>query len=76
MDKAKDYIDVMETLAKYKENAEKNNILASEKEMTELISKANQLSFTTRNKQNIIKEILQFQKQLKDLSETIPSPEA
>ncbi|NFL98605.1 hypothetical protein FDB73_20270, partial [Clostridium botulinum] len=59
MDKAKGYMDVMETLAKYKENAEKNNILASEKEMTELISKANQLSFTTRNKQNIIKEILQ-----------------
>ncbi|NCI20789.1 hypothetical protein EJM73_05935 [Clostridium botulinum] len=76
MDKAKGYMEVMETLAKYKENAEKNNILASEKEMTELISKANQLSFTTRNKQNIIKEILQFQKQLKDLSETIPSPEA
>ncbi|APQ78615.1 MULTISPECIES: OmpL47-type beta-barrel domain-containing protein [Clostridium] len=76
IDKAKGYMDVMETLAKYKENAEKNNILASEKEMTELISKANQLSFTTRNKQNIIKEILQFQKQLKDLSETIPSPEA
>ncbi|NFR63842.1 hypothetical protein FDF70_20885, partial [Clostridium sporogenes] len=44
MDKAKGYMDVMETLAKYKENAEKNNILASEKEMTELISKANQLS--------------------------------
>ncbi|NFV77397.1 hypothetical protein FDE98_15060 [Clostridium sporogenes] len=76
MDKAKGYIEVIETLTKYKENAEKNNILASEKEMTELISKANQLSFTTRNKQNIIKEILQFQKQLKDLSETIPSPEA
>ncbi len=76
MDKAKGYMEVMETLAKYKENAEKNNILASGKEMTELISKANQLSFTTRNKQNIIKEILQFQKQLKDLSETIPSPEA
>nr|WP_032072465.1 hypothetical protein [Clostridium botulinum]BAP25723.1 hypothetical protein [Clostridium botulinum] len=76
MDKAKGYMDIMETLAKYKENAEKNNIIASEKEMTELISKANQLSFTTRNKQNIIKEILQFQKQLKDLSETIPSPEA
>ncbi len=65
MDKGKGYMEVMETLAKYKENAEKNNILASEKEMTELISKANQLSFTTRNKQNIIKEILQFQKQLK-----------
>ncbi|NFA61295.1 hypothetical protein EXM63_06455 [Clostridium botulinum] len=76
MDKAKGYMEVMETLAKYKENAEKNNILASEKEMTELISKANQLSFTTRNKQNIIKEILQFQEELKDLSETIPSPEA
>ncbi|WP_061329656.1 OmpL47-type beta-barrel domain-containing protein, partial [Clostridium sporogenes] len=43
IDKAKGYMDVMETLAKYKENAEKNNILASEKEMTELISKANQL---------------------------------
>ncbi|MDS1006697.1 OmpL47-type beta-barrel domain-containing protein, partial [Clostridium sporogenes] len=47
MDKAKSYIEVIETLAKYKGNAEKNNILASEKEMTELISKANQLSFTT-----------------------------
>ncbi|KOY65377.1 OmpL47-type beta-barrel domain-containing protein [Clostridium sporogenes] len=76
MDKAKSYIEVIETLAKYKGNAEKNNILASEKEMTELISKANQLSFTTKNKQNIIKEILKFQEQLKELSETIPSPEA
>ncbi|ACA57419.1 hypothetical protein FDC45_11110 [Clostridium botulinum] len=76
MDKAKGYIEVMETLAKYKENAEKNNILASEKEMTELISKANQLSFTTRNKQNIIKEILQFQEELKALRETTTVPEA
>ncbi|AUM93738.1 TPA: hypothetical protein LA742_002885 [Clostridium botulinum] len=76
MDKAKSYIEVIETLAKYKENAEKNNILASEKEMTELISKANQLSFTTRNKQNIIKEILKFQEQLKELRETTTVPEA
>ncbi|APU86987.1 OmpL47-type beta-barrel domain-containing protein [Clostridium botulinum] len=76
MDKAKSYMEVMETLAKYKENAEKNNILAGEKEMAELISKANQLDFTTKNKENIIKEILKFQKQLKDLGETIPSAEA
>ncbi|KEI84203.1 hypothetical protein N493_20240 (plasmid) [Clostridium botulinum B2 433] len=76
IDKAKGYMTVMETLAKYKENAEKNNILASEKEMIELISKANQLSFTTRNKQNIIKEILQFQEQLKELRETTTVPEA
>ncbi|WP_407301614.1 OmpL47-type beta-barrel domain-containing protein [Clostridium botulinum] len=76
IDKAKGYMEVMETLAKYKENAEKNNILASEKEMTELISKANQLSFTTRNKQNIIKEILKFQEELKELRETTTVPEA
>ncbi|NFM32856.1 hypothetical protein FDC02_16690 [Clostridium botulinum] len=76
MDKAKSYMEVMETLAKYKENAEKNNILAGEKEMAELISKANQLDFTTKNKENIIKEILKFQKQLKDLGETIPFAEA
>ncbi|NEZ93444.1 hypothetical protein EXM69_16190 [Clostridium botulinum] len=76
MDKAKGYIEVMEALTKYKENAERNSILASEKEMTELISKANQLSFTTRNKQNIIKEILQFQEQLKELRETTTVPEA
>ncbi|MCC5439227.1 hypothetical protein AL714_16365 [Clostridium botulinum] len=76
MDKAKGYIEVMEALTKYKENAERNSILVSEKEMTELISKANQLSFTTRNKQNIIKEILQFQEQLKELRETTTVPEA
>ncbi|KEI94037.1 hypothetical protein N494_18075 (plasmid) [Clostridium botulinum A2B7 92] len=75
MDKTKGYIEVMEILTKYKENAQKNSILASEKEMTELISKANQLSFTTRNKQNIIKEILQFQEQLKELRETTTVPE-
>ncbi len=55
MDKTKGYIEVIETLTKYKENAEKNNILASEKEMAELISKANQLDFTTKNKENINK---------------------
>ncbi|NFE18578.1 OmpL47-type beta-barrel domain-containing protein [Clostridium botulinum] len=74
MDKTKGYIEVMEILTKYKENAEKNSILASEKEMTDLISKANQLSFTTRNKQNTIKEILQFQEQLKELRETTTVP--
>ncbi|WP_434292078.1 OmpL47-type beta-barrel domain-containing protein [Clostridium botulinum] len=76
MDKAKGYIEVMEALTKYKENAERNSILASEKEMTELISKANQLSFTTRNKQNIIKEILKFQEELKELREATTVPEA
>ncbi|MBO0532516.1 hypothetical protein EXQ42_05390 [Clostridium botulinum] len=75
MDKTKGYIEVIETLTKYKENAEKNNILASEKEMAELISKANQLDFTTKNKENIIKEILQFQKQLKELREAATVPE-
>ncbi|MBY6881590.1 OmpL47-type beta-barrel domain-containing protein [Clostridium botulinum] len=75
MDKTKSYMEVMETLAKYKENAEKNNILAGEKEMAELISKANQLDFTTKNKENIIKEILQFQKQLKELREAATVPE-
>ncbi|NFE18574.1 OmpL47-type beta-barrel domain-containing protein [Clostridium botulinum] len=76
MDKTKGYIEVIETLTKYKENAEKNNILASEKEMAELISKANQLDFTTKNKQNIIKEILKFQEELKELREATTVPEA